>query len=132
MLGKNLRCFRNSIIRAHLTAGKYIQCQLIVIDLVTDTRVADGHIYTLYWCVDRIYVENSFRKFCGSGTICTDIASARCDGDFHLELRILGVKSCDLLLRIQDLQTLNQLDVGRRNDALTHMRKINNHCVIGG
>ena len=88
MLAQNFSCQADCLIRSKSSVCEYIQCQLIKVGNLAHTGILNGHIDTLYRCVDGIHSDHSDWKLVVLVLVCADITTAFCDVQFHIELTV--------------------------------------------
>ena len=112
MIAQDLGCHADCHIRSERSVGPHVKRKLVVVGILTDTGILNGHVDTLDRRVDRIYRDHSDRHIVFLSLIRAHIASAVCDGQFHAELAVRSaIQSSNDLVRVYDLDILIYIDI---------------------
>ena len=118
MLAQNLSCKAYCLVRADRAVCGNIQCKLIVVSLLSDTRILNCDVDSLYRCVDRIYRDNTDLSIRCLVLVRADVASALCDRKLDEQFSVLSAECSDHKVRIHDLNVLVNLNIRSADNAL--------------
>ena len=130
MIDKDLGTQRDGISRGHGVVGPDLDCELVKVRLIADTRVLDAVVDLQHRGVDRVNRDGADGHRGVLVPVCRDIAAAVIQNQFHVQ-RTVRSEMGNHMIRVEDFHFRVGLDVAGRYRAFSRSLEIDGLGTCG-